>query len=80
MTRAAKRLLTLEVDFVTALCRGAKSPLPLAQRNGHRERDIETHAGTIEPHIEKVRKGSHITGVLGRPTGVALLGRRLPDT
>ena len=37
---------------------GEKTPLRLAQRNGYRERDWETRAGTVELRIPKLRKGS----------------------
>ncbi|WP_204314579.1 transposase, partial [Stenotrophomonas maltophilia] len=43
---------------------GVKSPERLAQRNGYRERDWETRAGTVELRIPKLRKGSYFPGFL----------------
>ena len=43
---------------------GEKSPLRLAQRNGYRDRDWETRAGTVELRIPKLRKGSYFPGFL----------------
>jgi len=36
----------------------------IAQRNGHRERDWHTRAGTVELRIPKLRKGSYFPGFL----------------
>lgn len=43
---------------------GEKSPLRTAQRNGYRDRDWETRAGTVELRIPKLRKGSYFPGFL----------------
>ena len=43
---------------------GEKSVERLAQRNGYRERDWETRAGTVELRIPKLRKGSYFPGFL----------------
>ena len=43
---------------------GEKSPERLAQRNGYRERDWQTRAGTVELRIPKLRKGSYFPGFL----------------
>lgn len=45
---------------------GEKNPLRTAQRNGYRERDWETRAGTLELRIPKLRKGSYFPGFLDR--------------
>ncbi len=55
---AAQRLMELEVGSATGAAYGEKNPLRLAQRNGYRERDWETRAGTVELRIPKLRKGS----------------------
>ena len=43
---------------------GEKNPLRLVQRNGYRDRDWETRAGTVELRIPKLRKGSYFPGFL----------------
>ncbi|MEY9560135.1 putative transposase [Sinorhizobium fredii] len=59
---AAERLMELEVGAATGA--GEKTPLRLAQRNGYRERDWETRAGTVELGIPKLRKGSYFPSFL----------------
>src|SRR6187455_1323518 len=61
---AAQRLMELEVGAATGAGYGEKDPLRLAQRNGYRERDWETRAGTVELRIPKLRKGSYFPGFL----------------
>ncbi|WP_292070081.1 IS256 family transposase, partial [Mesorhizobium sp.] len=61
---AAERLMELEVGAATGAGYGEKTPLRLAQRNGYRERDWETRAGTVELRIPKLRKGSYFPGFL----------------
>jgi transposase-like protein len=61
---AAERLMELEVGAATGAGYGQKSPERLAQRNGYRERDWETRAGTVELRIPKLRKGSYFPGFL----------------
>ena len=48
---AAERLMELEVGAVTGAAYGEKDPARRAQRNGYRERDWETRAGTVELRI-----------------------------
>jgi putative transposase len=61
---AARRLMELEVGGLTGAAYGEKDAERLAQRNGYRERDWETRAGTVELRIPKLRKGSYFPGFL----------------
>jgi putative transposase len=61
---AAERLMEMEVGAATGAGYGEKNPLRTAQRNGYRERDWETRAGTVELRIPKLRKGSYFPSFL----------------
>ncbi len=61
---AAERPMELEVGGLTGAGYGEKSPARLVQRNGHRERDWQTRAGTVERRIPKLRKGGYFPGFL----------------
>ena len=61
---AAQRLMDLEVGGMTGAAYGEKNPERLAQRNGYRERDWETRAGTVELRIPKLRTGSYFPSFL----------------
>src|ERR1700720_3347439 len=60
----AQRLMALEVETLTGAEPGARTPERLNHRNGYRDRDWETRAGTVELHIPKLRKGSYFPGFL----------------
>ena len=57
---AAERLMALETD---TLC-GAAPAERTNQRNGYRDRDWQTRAGTVELRIPKLRRGSYFPGFL----------------
>ncbi len=61
---ATQRMMELEVGALTGAAHGEKSADRLAQRNGYRDRDWETRAGTVELSIPKLRKGSYFPGFL----------------
>ncbi len=63
---AAERLMEPETGGATGAGYGEKTPMRLAQGDGYRERDWETHAGTVELRIPKLRKGSYLPSFLGR--------------
>ncbi|MBM6581315.1 IS256 family transposase [Microvirga sp. BT689] len=61
---AGERLMELEVGALAGAGYGEKSSERLAQRNGYRERDWHTRAGTVELRIPKLRTGSYFPGFL----------------
>ena len=61
---AVDRLMELEVGAATGAGYGEKNPLRQAQRNGYRDRNCQTRAGTVELRIPKLRKGSYFPSFL----------------
>ncbi len=61
---AAERLMQLETEAVCGAAPGERSAGRINQRNGYRERDWETRAGTVELRIPKLRRGSYFPSFL----------------
>ncbi len=61
---AAQRLMDLEIEGRTGASHRERSTDHVNQRNGYRDRDWETWAGTVELRILKLRKGSYFAGFL----------------
>ena len=60
----AQRLMELEVGGLTGAGHGERSAERLNHRNGYRERDWETRAGTVELRIPKLRRSSYFPSFL----------------
>jgi transposase-like protein len=56
--------MELETEGLCGAGPGERSPQRLNQRNGYRDRDWETRAGTVELRIPKLRKGSYFPAFL----------------
>jgi transposase-like protein len=61
---AAQRLMEMEIVGKTGAEPGERSPDRINQRNGYRDRDWQTRAGTVELRIPKLRAGSYFPGFL----------------
>ena len=61
---ASNRLMALDVDNICGASHGSRDPERLNQRNGYRQRDWQTRAGTVDLQIPKLRKGSYFPGFL----------------
>jgi len=61
---AAQRLMALETDALCGASHGERTAERINHRNGFRDRDWETRAGTVELRIPKLRKGSYFPGFL----------------
>jgi putative transposase len=64
---SAQRLMELEVGSLTGAGHGERSPERINWRNGYRERDWETRAGSVELRIPKLRRGSYFPAFLEPP-------------
>ena len=61
---AAERLMQLETDTLCGAASHERSAERTNQRNGYRDRDWQTRAGTVELRIPKLRRGSYFPGFL----------------
>ena len=61
---AAQRLMELETETLCGAGHGERSEGRTNQRNGYRDRDWQTRAGSVELRIPKLRKGSYFPGFL----------------
>ena len=61
---AAERLMALETESLCNAAPGERSADRQNQRNGYRDRDWQTRAGTVELRIPKLRHGSYFPGFL----------------
>ena len=61
---AAERLMALETETLCGAAPGERSAERTNQRNGYRDRDWHTRAGTVELRIPKLRRGSYFPGFL----------------
>ena len=61
---AAERLMQLETETLCNAAPGERSTERRNQRNGYRNRDWETWAGTVELRILKLRRGSYFPAFL----------------
>ena len=60
----ANRMMAMDVDNLVGAAHGERSANRSNQRNGYRERNWETRAGTIPVEIPKLRKGSYFPSFL----------------
>ena len=63
----AERLMAAEADALCGAGFGERSPERVNRRNGYRERDFDSRAGTISLEIPKLRRGSYFPDWLLEP-------------
>ena len=61
---AAERLMALETEALVGAAPGERSAERRNQRNGYRDRDWQTRAGTVDLRIPKLRHGSYFPAFL----------------
>ena len=61
---AAQRLMELETEELCGAGHGERTAERRNQRNGYRDRDWQTRAGTVELRIPKLRRGSYFPAFL----------------
>ena len=61
---AAQRLMQLETETICNAALGERASDRRNQRNGYRDHDWETRAGTVELRIPKLRSGSYFPASL----------------
>jgi putative transposase len=61
---ASERLMQLETEGLCGAAPGERTAERRNQRNGYRDRDWETRAGTVELRIPKLRRGSYFPAFL----------------
>lgn len=60
LAEALRQFMEAEVRGLTGANYGEKDPNRQAQRNGYRERALETRVGTVDLAIPKLRRGSYL--------------------
>jgi putative transposase len=60
----AQRMMDMDAEGLCAAAYGERSPDRLNSRNGYRERQWDTRAGSIDLKIPKLRKGTYFPGFL----------------
>ena len=76
----AETLMSAEADAMCGAPYGERSEERVNRRNGYRERDFDTRAGTIELRVPKLRQGQLLPGLALRapaPGGTRSRGRHL---